>query len=126
MALGGSRRLPDKSSLGFRYPLCRERVDSIGASRPGTAASPSSGPWIAGGPSVLVQPRISASGVLGDPSKADAAKGAKIWKLYIDHLVRFVEKLQMLSLDEIHERINGYKGSNSENNLTIGSMEDKM
>ena len=48
--------------------------------------------------------RISASGVLGDPSKADAAKGARIWKLYIDHLVRFVEKLQMLSLDEIHER----------------------
>ena len=48
--------------------------------------------------------RISPSGVMGDPSKATAVKGEKIWTAMIAHLVAFVEDLKQLSLDEIHHR----------------------
>ena len=48
--------------------------------------------------------RISASGVMGDPSKATVAKGERIWTAMIAHLVAFVEDLKQLSLDEIHHR----------------------
>jgi creatinine amidohydrolase/Fe(II)-dependent formamide hydrolase-like protein len=49
--------------------------------------------------------KISPSGVLGDPTKASAEKGEKIWALMIEHLVRFVEDLKKMSLDEIfHKR----------------------
>lgn len=48
--------------------------------------------------------RLSASGVLGDPTQASAEKGEAIWALMIDHLVAFVEQLKGMSLDEIHER----------------------
>ena len=49
--------------------------------------------------------RISTSGVLGDPTKASREKGEKIWSLMIEHLVRFVEDLKEMSLDEIfHKR----------------------
>jgi creatinine amidohydrolase/Fe(II)-dependent formamide hydrolase-like protein len=47
--------------------------------------------------------RISASGVLGDPTRASRAKGERMWQLMIDNLVRFVETLKGLSLDEIVE-----------------------
>ncbi len=48
--------------------------------------------------------KISNSGVMGDPTKASAEKGQRIWKLMIDHLVTFVEDLKGLTLDEIHQR----------------------
>ncbi len=48
--------------------------------------------------------KISASGVLGDPTKASREKGEQIWRMMIDHLVRFVESLKGLSLDEIYEK----------------------
>ncbi len=48
--------------------------------------------------------KISPSGVMGDPTKATAAKGRRIWELTISHMVRFVEELQGMSLDEIHQR----------------------
>jgi len=48
--------------------------------------------------------RISPNGVLGDPTRATREKGERIWKVMIDHLVRFVESLKELSLDEIYER----------------------
>jgi len=48
--------------------------------------------------------RISTSGVMGDPSRASAATGEKIWTAMIAHLVAFVEDLKQLSLDEIHHR----------------------
>ncbi|HKQ62983.1 MAG TPA: creatininase family protein [Candidatus Polarisedimenticolaceae bacterium] len=48
--------------------------------------------------------KISPSGVLGDPTRASAEKGQRIWKLMIDHLVSFVESLKKMSLDEIYER----------------------
>jgi creatinine amidohydrolase/Fe(II)-dependent formamide hydrolase-like protein len=48
--------------------------------------------------------KISATGVMGDPTKATALKGTKIWELMIAHLVAFVEDLKMMTLDEIHHR----------------------
>lgn len=48
--------------------------------------------------------KISPQGVLGDPTKASAEKGEKMWEIMVRNLVEFVEDLQKLSLQEIHER----------------------
>lgn len=48
--------------------------------------------------------RISESGVLGDPTKASAEKGHRIWEMMIGHLVALVEDLKSLTLDEIYQR----------------------
>ncbi|MGD8306044.1 MAG: creatininase family protein, partial [Ignavibacteria bacterium] len=48
--------------------------------------------------------RISESGVMGDPTKANSKKGKKMWEIMIAHLVAFVEDLKSLSLDEIHQK----------------------
>jgi creatinine amidohydrolase/Fe(II)-dependent formamide hydrolase-like protein len=47
--------------------------------------------------------RISPSGVMGDPTRADARKGRQIWEIMTAHLVKLVEDLKTLSLDEIHQ-----------------------
>jgi len=47
---------------------------------------------------------ISPTGVLGDPTKADPNKGRRIWEIMVRRLVEFVEQLQGLTLDEIHQR----------------------
>ena len=46
--------------------------------------------------------KISANGVMGDPTQASVEKGQKIWEVTIAHLVGLVEDLKHLSLDEIH------------------------
>jgi creatinine amidohydrolase/Fe(II)-dependent formamide hydrolase-like protein len=48
--------------------------------------------------------RISETGVLGDPTKADAEKGKKMWKIMIAHLVSFIEDLKIISLDELYQK----------------------
>lgn len=48
--------------------------------------------------------KISETGVMGDPTKADAAKGKKMWEIMIAHLVAFVEDLKVMTLDEIHQK----------------------
>jgi len=48
--------------------------------------------------------RISESGVMGDPTKASAEKGRKMWAIMIAHLVAFVEDLKSMSLDEIFQK----------------------
>lgn len=48
--------------------------------------------------------KISASGVMGDPTKADVRKGRKIWEIMIAHLAAFVEDLKRMTLDEIHHQ----------------------
>jgi creatinine amidohydrolase/Fe(II)-dependent formamide hydrolase-like protein len=48
--------------------------------------------------------RISNSGVMGDPTKASAEKGKKIWEIMIAHLVALVEDLKSMTLEEIHHR----------------------
>ncbi|MBW2527031.1 MAG: creatininase family protein [Deltaproteobacteria bacterium] len=48
--------------------------------------------------------KISKSGVLGDPTKANVDKGRRIWTLMVHHLVELVEDLKRMSLDEIYDR----------------------
>jgi creatinine amidohydrolase/Fe(II)-dependent formamide hydrolase-like protein/7-cyano-7-deazaguanine synthase in queuosine biosynthesis len=48
--------------------------------------------------------KISQTGVLGDPTKANAEKGERIWDIMIKRLVEFVEDLKKLSLDEIYQK----------------------
>jgi creatinine amidohydrolase/Fe(II)-dependent formamide hydrolase-like protein len=47
---------------------------------------------------------ISESGVMGDPTRASAAKGERIWEIMIAHLVALVEDLKEMTLEEIHHR----------------------
>ena len=42
--------------------------------------------------------------MLGDPSRASAEKGDRIWKVMIANLVELVEELKGMTLDEIYER----------------------
>jgi creatinine amidohydrolase/Fe(II)-dependent formamide hydrolase-like protein len=48
--------------------------------------------------------KISRSGIMGDPTKANAEKGKKIWDAMINHLVALVEDLKSMTLEEIHHR----------------------
>ncbi len=48
--------------------------------------------------------KLSSSGVLGDPEKATAEKGARMWRVMVDNLVELVEHLKGMSLEEIHQR----------------------
>jgi creatinine amidohydrolase/Fe(II)-dependent formamide hydrolase-like protein len=48
--------------------------------------------------------KISSSGVLGDPTKATAEKGKRMWDQMIKHLVEFVEDLKSVSLDELYQK----------------------
>jgi creatinine amidohydrolase/Fe(II)-dependent formamide hydrolase-like protein len=48
--------------------------------------------------------KISQSGVMGDPTKASAEKGNKIWEMMITHLVALIEDLKSMTLQEIHHR----------------------
>jgi creatinine amidohydrolase/Fe(II)-dependent formamide hydrolase-like protein len=48
--------------------------------------------------------RISPSGVLGDPLRASAEKGARIWQIMVNNLVELVEELKCMTLDEIYDR----------------------
>ncbi|MBU0742364.1 creatininase family protein [bacterium] len=48
--------------------------------------------------------RISPNGVMGDPTRASAEKGHRMWQVMVRNLVDFVEDLKSLTLDEIHQR----------------------
>jgi len=48
--------------------------------------------------------KLSSSGVMGDPTKADPEKGRKIWKIMIAHLVALVEDLKSMSLEELYQK----------------------
>jgi creatinine amidohydrolase/Fe(II)-dependent formamide hydrolase-like protein len=48
--------------------------------------------------------KISATGIMGDPTLATVEKGNKIWEIMIAHLVSFVEDLKKMTLDEIHQK----------------------
>ena len=48
--------------------------------------------------------KISASGVMGDATRATAEKGEQIWDLMTRRLVELVEDLKRLSLDEIYQK----------------------
>lgn len=48
--------------------------------------------------------KISATGVMGDPTRASIAKGKKIWQIMIAHLAALVEDIKTMTLEEIHHR----------------------
>lgn len=48
--------------------------------------------------------KISASGVMGDPTKATAQKGQQMWALMIAHLTAFVDQLKAMTLKEIYQK----------------------
>jgi creatinine amidohydrolase/Fe(II)-dependent formamide hydrolase-like protein len=48
--------------------------------------------------------KISRSGVLGDPTKATSEKGERLWQIMVEHLIRLVDDLRKLDLEEIHEK----------------------
>jgi creatinine amidohydrolase/Fe(II)-dependent formamide hydrolase-like protein len=48
--------------------------------------------------------RISATGVLGDPTRASRDKGEQMWKVMVRNLMELVEELKGLTLEEIYER----------------------
>lgn len=48
--------------------------------------------------------KISQSGVIGDPTKASAKKGERMWQIMIAHLVALVEDLKSMTLEEIYQR----------------------
>jgi creatinine amidohydrolase/Fe(II)-dependent formamide hydrolase-like protein/7-cyano-7-deazaguanine synthase in queuosine biosynthesis len=48
--------------------------------------------------------KISPTGVMGDPTKASAEKGKRIWEIMIAHLVAFVEDLKNMTLEEIYQK----------------------
>ena len=47
---------------------------------------------------------ISKTGVMGDPTKASAEKGRKMWEIMIAHLVIFVEQLKSSNLEDLYQR----------------------
>ena len=47
---------------------------------------------------------ISDSGIMGDPLKADGAKGKKLWEIMVAHLVRFVEEVKNSNLEDLYQR----------------------
>jgi creatinine amidohydrolase len=48
--------------------------------------------------------KISSTGVMGDATRASLEKGQEMWRIMVDHLVRFVEGLKDLTLDEIYQK----------------------
>ena len=48
--------------------------------------------------------RISPSGVMGDPTRASADKGRRMWELMVGNLVELVEHLKGTPLDRIYRR----------------------
>ena len=48
--------------------------------------------------------KLSASGIMGDATKATREKGEKMWDVMIRNLVEFVEQIKGMSLNEIHQR----------------------
>jgi creatinine amidohydrolase/Fe(II)-dependent formamide hydrolase-like protein/7-cyano-7-deazaguanine synthase in queuosine biosynthesis len=47
---------------------------------------------------------LSESGILGNPTKADSAKGKKYWEIMIAHLVKFVEEVKKSKLEDLYQR----------------------
>jgi creatinine amidohydrolase/Fe(II)-dependent formamide hydrolase-like protein len=48
--------------------------------------------------------KITESGVMGDPTRATAEKGRKMWELIVANLVEMIEDIKNLTLEEILQR----------------------
>jgi len=80
-----------------RMDMARESVPSF-SSRFLDFTSKRSVPWYAH------TAKISATGVLGDPTRASREKGEQVWEIMIRRLIEFIEDVKGLTLDEIHQR----------------------
>ncbi len=47
---------------------------------------------------------LSASGIMGNPTKASREKGKKCWEIMIAHLVKFVEEVKKSQLEDLYQR----------------------
>lgn len=47
---------------------------------------------------------ISKSGIMGNPMKASAQKGKKLWEIMVAHLVRFVEEVKRSKLEDLFQQ----------------------
>jgi creatinine amidohydrolase len=48
--------------------------------------------------------KISRTGIMGNPTKATAAKGTQMWEIMITHLVRFVEEVKTSKLEDLYHK----------------------
>jgi len=48
--------------------------------------------------------RISKSGIMGNPTKANEQKGKKMWEIMIAHLVKFVEEIKRSKLEDLYKK----------------------
>lgn len=48
--------------------------------------------------------KISASGIMGDATKATAEKGVKLWEVMIRNMVTFVESIKNTPLDDLYQK----------------------
>jgi creatinine amidohydrolase/Fe(II)-dependent formamide hydrolase-like protein len=48
--------------------------------------------------------KLSPTGVMGDPTRASAEKGQRMWQAMIAHLVALTEDLKAMTLEEIYQR----------------------
>lgn len=48
--------------------------------------------------------KLSKTGVMGDPTKANIEKGKRMWEIMIAHLVAFVEDLKKMKNENIHQK----------------------
>ena len=48
--------------------------------------------------------KITESGVMGDPTRATADKGRKMWELIVSNLVEMIEDIKHLTLEDLHQR----------------------
>ena len=48
--------------------------------------------------------QISPTGVMGDPTRASAEKGRRMWDIIVRNLVEMIEDIKALTLEEIHQR----------------------
>ncbi len=48
--------------------------------------------------------KLSETGIIGDPTKASAEKGKKMWEVMIAHLVKFVEEIKSSKLDDLYQK----------------------
>jgi len=48
--------------------------------------------------------KISESGIMGDPTKASAEKGRRMWEIMIAHLVKFVEEVKSSHIEDLYQK----------------------
>jgi len=48
--------------------------------------------------------KITENGVMGNPMKASAEKGKKIWEIMVAHLVTLIEELKNTPLEDLYQK----------------------